>query len=174
MIRSGGAMASQRVGPRASPPRCGSSQRRRCIMRRTRPGRPIGTPHPPGGHARWRSAAILPAVLALLSSPAGTAGLGAPLDPLSLTKYFDPLPIPATMPPAGPNYYEVGAWQIRQQLHRQLPPTTLYAFGPTAETASWPAPTFEAVRDVPISVHWTNHLPSPSFLAYAIDPTLHM
>ena len=78
------------------------------------------------------------------------------------------------MPPAGPNYYKVGAWQIRQQLHRQLPPTTLYAFGPTAETASWPAPTFETVRDVPISVRWTNHLPSPSFLAYAIDPTLHM
>src|SRR5439155_16063756 len=47
-------------------------------------------------------------------------------------------------------------------------------FGPTAETASWPAPTFETVRDVPISVRWTNHLPSPSFLAYAIDPTLHM
>src|SRR5256885_11097719 len=31
-----------------------------------------------------------------------------------------------------------------------------------------------SVRDVPISVRWTNHLPSPSFLAYAIDPTLHM
>jgi len=98
----------------------------------------------------------------------------APLDPLSLEKYVDPLPIPSVMPQAPPNYYEVGMWQIQHKLHRDLPPTTMWAYGPSPELASVPGPTIEAVRNTPIQVHWVNHLPMEHLLAYAIDPTLHM
>ena len=49
------------------------------------------------------------------------------LDPSTLTKFMDPLPIPGVMQPVeeGGTYYEVGAWQKTQQLHSQLPPTTV-------------------------------------------------
>src|SRR5678816_1027797 len=69
----------------------------------------------------WRRALLLPFILLARGAVAQT-----PLDPLSLTKYIDPLPIPGVAPMAGPNYYEIGAYQIEQQLHGQLPPTTVY------------------------------------------------
>src|SRR6266511_2971220 len=73
-----------------------------------------------------------------------------PLDPTTLTKYIDPLPIPGAMPTAGPNYYEIGAWEIHQQLHSQLPPTYLFGYGTSQATASYPAATIEARKGVPI------------------------
>ena len=94
------------------------------------------------------------------------------LDPRTLTKYMDPLPVPGAMPMAGPNYYEIGAWQIQQQLHSQLPPTTVYGYGPTQATASYPGATIVAQKGVPISIKWTNHLPSPHILQYAFDSTI--
>ncbi|HXJ68353.1 MAG TPA: multicopper oxidase domain-containing protein [Verrucomicrobiae bacterium] len=94
------------------------------------------------------------------------------LDPTTLTKYMDALPIPGPMPMAGPNYYEIGAWQIQQRLHAQLPLTTVWGYGSTQATASYPAATIEARRGVPIDIHWTNHLPMTHLLSYAIDPTL--
>ena len=84
---------------------------------------------------------------------------------------MDPLPIPGAMPQAGPNYYEIGAWQIQQQLHSQLPPTTVYGYGTSEATASYPGATIVAQRGVPISIKWTNHLPMTHLLDYAIDPT---
>jgi FtsP/CotA-like multicopper oxidase with cupredoxin domain len=72
----------------------------------------------------------------------------------------------------GPNYYEIGAWQIQQRLHAQLPLTTVWGYGSTQATASYPAATIEARRGVPIDIHWTNHLPMTHLLSYAIDPTL--
>ena len=94
------------------------------------------------------------------------------LDPLTLTKYIDPLPIPGVAPMAGPNYYEIGAYQIEQQLHSQLPPTTVYGYGTSQATASYPGPTIVAQKGVPISIRWTNHLQSPHILEYAFDPTI--
>lgn len=51
------------------------------------------------------------AVVALLTLSAGNAFAEETqtLDPLSLTKYIDPLPIPGVATPAGPDYYEIGA-----------------------------------------------------------------
>jgi FtsP/CotA-like multicopper oxidase with cupredoxin domain len=97
-----------------------------------------------------------------------------PLDPRTLTKYIDPLPVPGLMPEAAPNYYEVGMWEIQQQLHAELPPATLWGYGPTQATASYPAATFLATRGTPIQVRWTNNLPMTHLLESAIDPTLHM
>ena len=93
-------------------------------MERTRP-----SPRMP----RWGVLAV--ACAALLLGFTGIANAQEVLDPLTLTKYIDPLPIPGAMPEAAPNYYEVGAWQIQQQLHSQLPLTTVYGYGPTDQTA---------------------------------------
>src|ERR1043165_2355935 len=114
------------------------------------------------------------ALLALTLAAFGTNAAAQPtlLDPTSLTKYVDPLPIPAVATPLSPNYYEIGAYQIQQQLHSQLPPTTVYGYGTSQATASYPGPTIVAQRGVPIQIKWTNHLPMVHILDYAIDPTL--
>jgi spore coat protein A len=105
---------------------------------------------------------------------AATSSSAEVLDPMTLTKYIDPLPVPGAMPMAGPDYYEIGVWQIQQQLHSQLPLTTLYGYGTSQATASYPGATIVARKGVPISVRWTNHLTGPHILDYAIDPTIPM
>jgi FtsP/CotA-like multicopper oxidase with cupredoxin domain len=125
-------------------------------------------------HTRMRRAAwlVTSSMLLLLLAPAGSALGQVPLDPNTLTKFMDPLPIPGAMPMAGPNHYEVGVWQIQQRLHSQLPPTTLYAYGTSQATASYPGATFVTQRGTPITVRWTNHLEGDHILDYAIDHTI--
>ena len=43
-------------------------------------------------------------------------------------------------------------------MHRDLPPTTLYAFGLNEETATVPGPTIIAKRGVPLEIFWQNNL----------------
>ena len=117
-------------------------------------------------------AGVTVSLVALLLLSAASALAQVPLNPKTLTKFMDPLPVPGAMPTAGPNHYEVGVWQIQQQLHSQLAPTTLYGYGTSQATASYPGATFVAQRGVPISVKWTNHLTGPHILDYAIDPTI--
>ena len=122
-----------------------------------------------------RFATVSLLLLAFLALSGGSAIAEEPtpgLDPLTLTKYLDALPIPGPMPMAGPNYYEIGAWEIHQQLHSQMPPTYLFGYGPTQATAGYPGATIEAVRGVPIDIHWTNHLGFNHPVSYAFDPTL--
>jgi len=97
---------------------------------------------------------------------------GAPFDASTLTKFVDPLPIPVPMATAAPNKYEIGAWPVVQKLHRDLPATHLYGYGPTQATATFPGMTIVATRGTPTTVHWTDHLPLPHVLDYAIDPTI--
>lgn len=104
---------------------------------------------------------------------AGTVFGQVPLDPLTLTKFLDPLPVPGVMPQVAPNYYEIGMYEISQQLHSQLPPTTVWGYGTSAATAAFPAATIEATRGVPIQVLWTNNLPMTHLFASALDTTLH-
>lgn len=110
--------------------------------------------------------------LAALAAPSSSVAQVALLDPSTLTKYMDPLPIPAVATQAEPNYYEIGAYQIQQRLHSQMPLTTVYGYGTSEATASYPGPTIVAQKGVPISIKWTNHLPMTHVLDYAIDPTL--
>ena len=136
--------------------------------------------------ARVRAGIVAAAVTLLLMTPiAATAGsliasdppeipVGATVNPLSLAKFVDPLPVPGPMPMAGTNYYEIGMWQVMQQFHSSLPATPVWGYGPTAASASYPAATIEAVRGVPIQVRWTNNLPATHLLEDAIDHTLHM
>ncbi|MDH4180021.1 MAG: multicopper oxidase [Armatimonadota bacterium] len=120
--------------------------------------------------------ACLAAIGTLLSAPA-FAQAPVPLNPLLLTKYVDALPVPPEMPPAAPGYYEVGIWEISQQLHTDLPsPTVVWGYGTSPATASYPAATFEATRGDAIQVRWYNALEDGAgFLPhlFTVDQTLH-
>ena len=117
---------------------------------------------------------VLGAALLLVFGGAGIASAQTELDARTLTKYLDPLPIPGVMPSVAPNYYEIGMYETTQQLHSELPPTTVWGYGTSQATASYPGATIVAMRGVPIQVKWTNNLPMTHLLAGAIDYTLHM
>jgi spore coat protein A len=86
-----------------------------------------------------------------------------------LRKFVDPLPIPGVLRPVrkvnGVPFYEVPMTQFRQQLHRDLPPTTVWGFH-----GSYPGPTIEARTKQPLIVKWINDLPTTHLLP--IDHTL--
>jgi FtsP/CotA-like multicopper oxidase with cupredoxin domain len=115
---------------------------------------------------------LLVGILFATAAGPGTTHAQTPLDPLTLTKYIDPLPVPGAMPTAGTNRYEIGVWQVEQQLHSQLPPTKVYGYGTSEATASYPGATIVARKGVPIRIKWTNHLTGPHLLESAIDPTI--
>lgn len=90
---------------------------------------------------------------------------------MALEKYVDKLPIPPVLTPVstddGVDYYEVTMRQITQKLHRDLAPTTLYAYN-----GIYPGPTIVAESNKPIKVKWMNDLPvNPHLLP--VDKTLH-
>jgi len=59
-----------------------------------------------------------------------------------------------------------------QKLHRDLPPTTLYAYGESQETAVYPGPTLEAKMDVTSRIHWDNHIPDEEHFL-PLDRSIH-
>jgi spore coat protein A len=80
------------------------------------------------------------------------------LCPRILTPYVDALPIPAPLQPVtgtagGVAYYEVPMQQVQQKLHRDLPLTTVWAYG-----AAFPGPLIEATVEQPVTVKWINNL----------------
>jgi spore coat protein A, manganese oxidase len=103
---------------------------------------------------------------------------GAPaLNPDSITKFVDPLPIPEIAKPAGlrsapgdPShkipYFRVAMREVRARLHRDLPETRLWCYG-----SSSPGPTFEVRSGKGLLIEWANELPAKHFLP--IDHTLH-
>lgn len=77
---------------------------------------------------------------------------------VDLCPFVDALPlpgvaVPATGSPGAEATYEIPITQFTQQLHRDLPPTTVWGFAGT-----YPGPTIEATRDQPVTVHWINDL----------------
>jgi spore coat protein A, manganese oxidase len=96
------------------------------------------------------------------------------LDPNTLAKFVDPLPLPpvlkrtATRTHVGERvpYYRVEMRQIAQKLHRDLPPTSLWAFG-----GSVPGPAIESRSGEGAIVEWVNALSRRHFLP--IDHNLH-
>ncbi len=77
---------------------------------------------------------------------------------VKLAPYVDALPIPPVMPPqsgvaGGVAHYDISMTQFQQQLHRDLPPTTVWGYN-----GSYPAATIEAGMDLPITVTWINDL----------------
>ncbi|NNE08813.1 MAG: multicopper oxidase domain-containing protein, partial [Gemmatimonadetes bacterium] len=80
------------------------------------------------------------------------------LCPIVLTPFLDPLPIPGVATPTsgtagGIATYDMAITQFQQQLHSELPPTTVWGYG-----GSYPGPTLETTQDFPITVNWINDL----------------
>ncbi|KAL2609727.1 hypothetical protein R1flu_028300 [Riccia fluitans] len=76
----------------------------------------------------------------------------------ALTPFIDPLPFPKTIDVSNGEQVVIGAYKITQKLHSELPPTTLYAYGTSEQTASYPGPTLLATRNKPAHVRWENHI----------------
>jgi spore coat protein A, manganese oxidase len=114
-----------------------------------------------------------------LTAIASRAAYAAPaLNPNSLAKFVDPLPIPDIAKPAGfrpaPGshtsakvpYFRVPMRQVESKLHRDLPAARLWCYGSTS-----PGPTFETRSGQGLFIEWPNELPAKHFLP--IDHSLH-
>lgn len=114
----------------------------------------------------------------LSQSAAAPKPQGLPnLNPTTLAKFLDPLPVPQLARPlehrpvpgsSGEQapFYRVAMRPINTKLHRDLPPTTLWSYG-----GSVPGLTFETRSGQGVLVEWANELPAKHFLP--IDHTLH-
>ncbi|KAH9306542.1 hypothetical protein KI387_010946, partial [Taxus chinensis] len=69
-----------------------------------------------------------------------------------------------------PGHLQIGMFETKWKFHRDLPETTVFAYGTKKERASVPGPTIEALQGVETSVSWENHLPSGHILPW--DRTL--
>jgi spore coat protein A len=83
--------------------------------------------------------------------------------PVVLEPFVDPLPIPAVAQPVtgtagGAATYRLAVREVQQQLHRDLPLTTVWGFGDGPTGATYPGPTVEAAAGVPVTVTWANDL----------------
>jgi spore coat protein A len=79
------------------------------------------------------------------------------------TAFVDPLPRPAVAQPVdgGPGEaatYDLAMREVQQQLHSELPPSTVWGYGDGPVGASYPGPTIEARVGEPITVNWINDL----------------
>ncbi|GJP48650.1 hypothetical protein CLOM_g7937 [Closterium sp. NIES-68] len=90
-----------------------------------------------------------------------------------LCKFVDDLrpSIPEQIDASTGKPIRIGAYQIRQKLHRDLPPTKLYAYGRSASSAHYPGPTLVTRRGVPSQVVWENHLTDRHHM-FPVDYTL--
>ena len=82
--------------------------------------------------------------------------------PVVLEPFVDALPIPAvaqpvTGQPGGAASYDMAMRETQQQLHRDLPPTTVWGYDDGAGPA-YPARTIEAGVAAPVTVTWINDL----------------
>ncbi|KAK7390934.1 hypothetical protein VNO78_19149 [Psophocarpus tetragonolobus] len=66
--------------------------------------------------------------------------------------------------------FKMGMFKKKWKFHRDLPPTTVYAFGRSKQSATVPGPTIEALYGVDTHVRWQNHLPPKHILPW--DPTI--
>ncbi|HTC47402.1 MAG TPA: multicopper oxidase [Candidatus Aquilonibacter sp.] len=107
----------------------------------------------------------------------GNTTMPAAIDVNTLAQFVDPLPIPEIAKheglrpsPSDPKrsvpFYRIKAQAIASKVHRDLPPTKFWSFGPSA-----PGPTFETRSGEPLLVEWANALPNEHFLP--VDQTIH-
>lgn len=96
----------------------------------------------------------------------GPAAYPAP-PPVALASYVTPLAIPSVIrPKPGAAPIQIHMRPFRHQAHRDLPATAMWGYN-----GMWPGPTFEVRKGQPISVKWTNQLPTKHFLP--LDYTIH-
>jgi spore coat protein A len=106
-----------------------------------------------------------------MPSTSANAAASAPspvamLHSLELTPFVDELPLPQLATPPDAQRLRIAMREIHARVHRDVPPTRMWSYGPTAL-----APQIEARSHRPLQVEWVNHLPQQHFLP--IDYTLH-
>jgi spore coat protein A len=95
-----------------------------------------------------------------------------PSDPSTIPKFVDPLPIPYVVQPINQYYqseelmYQMVMMETKHRFHKNFPLTTIWGYNGT-----YPGPTIEVPKDVPIKVKWENKLPKRHILP--VDHTLH-
>lgn len=81
--------------------------------------------------------------------------------PVMLTPFVDPLPLPPVAKPIeqvdGVDHYRMSMVQLKQKLHRDLPPTTVWGYS-DGSYAGYPGPTIEARVHETVRVTWVNDL----------------
>jgi spore coat protein A len=82
--------------------------------------------------------------------------------PVIPTPFEDFLPLPAVAQPTsgvpgGTATYDITMREVQQQLHSELPDTTVWGYG-DASGSSYPGPTIEATTGQPVTVNWINDL----------------
>jgi spore coat protein A len=85
---------------------------------------------------------------------------------LQLPPFVDPLPLPETMGVAHPGKLRITMREIHAKVHRDVPPTRMWSYGPTPL-----GPIIEARSGHPLEIEWVNNLPITHFLP--IDHSLH-
>jgi hypothetical protein len=83
--------------------------------------------------------------------------------PVVLEPFVDALPLPAVAQPTsgspgGAASYTMAMREVQQQLHSDLPPTTVWGFSDGPTGGGYPGPTIEAASDQPVTVTWQNDL----------------
>jgi spore coat protein A len=97
------------------------------------------------------------------------------LDPNTLAKFVDPLPIPPIAQPAryqsSPEnpavktpYYRLAMRPFEMKIHRDLKPTSMWGFSSGGFSSAFPGPTFDVRGGQDILVEWVNELPGKHFL----------
>ena len=131
----------------------------------------------------WRTAAAFtpPPMSMPMATRTTAAMLAAPnvplINPTSLARFVDPLPIPPIARATGQRahgsdpgrqlpYYRMEMRAFNARLHRDVPSTPLWGY-----EGLFPGPTIEARRGEPLLIEWANALPMRHFLP--IDHTIH-
>ncbi|KZV19530.1 hypothetical protein F511_06392 [Dorcoceras hygrometricum] len=65
---------------------------------------------------------------------------------------------------------DIGMFHKTWKFHRDLPPTPVFAYGLSQETATVPGPTIETLQGIHTYITWRNYLPSKHILPW--DPTI--
>jgi spore coat protein A len=123
---------------------------------------------------RLVSAQTMPTRMAMPTLAAPKVSL---VNPATLARFVDALPVPPLARPAGHRahpaypgrmlpYYRMEMRAFSARLHRDLPPTPLWGYGGRS-----PGPTLETTRDEPVLIEWINALPAKHFLP--IDHNVH-
>src|SRR5271170_1322980 len=91
------------------------------------------------------------------------------LHALELPPFVDPLPLPEKARPtlhSGHRTLTISMQEIHAKVHRDVPPTLMWSYGPSAL-----APLIEARSNEPLQITWVNNLPTQHFLP--VDHSLH-
>ena len=129
----------------------------------------------------WRTAQAFSSPPMAMPMRTNMPTLAAPkvplINPTSLARFVDPLPVPPIARVAGQRthasypgrtlpYYRMEMRAFKARLHRDIPATPLWGY-----EGSFPGPTFETKRGEPLLVEWVNALPTKHFLP--IDHNIH-